>query len=102
MIGDSEVANIVGIISGGLYGGFPKLGGTILGVPILRTIVFWGLYWGSLILGKYHIKVGEFNRRCMTATVPVRYNQGYSVACRVLVRVHPTPFPVFGAKVAES
>ena len=34
---------------------FPKLGGiTILGVPIIRTIVFWGLYWGPLILGDYH------------------------------------------------
>ena len=21
----------------------------------MRTIVFWGLYWGSLILGNYHI-----------------------------------------------
>ena len=29
--------------------------GTILGVTILiRTIVFWGLYWGP-ILGNYHI-----------------------------------------------
>ena len=23
----------------------------MLGVPIARTIVFWGLYWGLLILG---------------------------------------------------
>ena len=29
--------------------GFPKIRGTILGVPIIRTIVFWALYWGSLI-----------------------------------------------------
>ena len=28
--------------------GFPQIRGTILGVPIIRTIVFWGLYWGSL------------------------------------------------------
>ena len=28
---------------------FPKLRGTILGVPIIRTIVFWGLYWGPPI-----------------------------------------------------
>ena len=34
---------------------FPRLRGTILGVPIKRTIVFWGLYWGPLILGNYHI-----------------------------------------------
>ena len=28
--------------------GFPKIRGTILGVPIIRTIVYWGLYWGPL------------------------------------------------------
>ena len=26
-----------------------------MGVPIIRTIVFWGLYWDALILGNYHI-----------------------------------------------
>ena len=36
---------------------FPNIGGTILGVPIRRTIVFWGLYWGSLILGNYQISM---------------------------------------------
>ena len=35
--------------------GFPKFRGTILGVPIIRTIVYWGLYWGTLILGNYHL-----------------------------------------------
>ena len=25
-----------------------------LRVPIIRIIVFWGLYWGPLILGNYH------------------------------------------------
>ena len=30
-------------------GGFPKLGGAFLGVPIIRTIVYLGLYWGPLI-----------------------------------------------------
>ena len=35
--------------------GFPKIRGTILGVPIIRTIVFWGLYWGPLILGMYQM-----------------------------------------------
>ena len=38
-----------------IYRGFPKLGVPFLGVPIIRTIVFWGLYWGTLILGNYHI-----------------------------------------------
>ena len=35
--------------------GFPKIKGTILGIPIIRTIVFRGLYWGPPILGNYHI-----------------------------------------------
>ena len=35
--------------------GFPKIRGTILGVPIVRTLVFLGLYWGPPILGKYQI-----------------------------------------------
>ena len=36
--------------------GCPKIRGTILGVPKIRIIVFWGLYWGPLILGNYHIR----------------------------------------------
>ena len=35
--------------------GFPKIRPTILGVPIIRTVVFWGLYWGPPILGNCHI-----------------------------------------------
>ena len=35
--------------------GFPKIRGTILGVHIIRAIVFWGLSWDLLILGNYHI-----------------------------------------------
>ena len=34
---------------------FPKIRGTFLGVPIIRAIIFWGLYWGPLVLGNYHI-----------------------------------------------
>ena len=26
--------------------------GTILGVPVIRIIVFWSLYWGPLIFGR--------------------------------------------------
>ena len=37
---------------------FPKIRGTLSGIPIIRTIVFWGLYWGPLILGNYHIYLG--------------------------------------------
>ena len=32
-----------------------KIMGTFLGVPIIRTIEYWGLYLGTLILGNYHI-----------------------------------------------
>ena len=39
----------------GGFGGFPKLGVPLLGVPIIRIIVSWGLYWGPLILGNYHL-----------------------------------------------
>ena len=35
--------------------GFPKMRGTFLGVPTIRTRVFWGLYWGSPILRNYQI-----------------------------------------------
>ena len=38
-----------------LLWGFPKNKGTILGVPIIRTIVHWGLYWGPFILGNDHV-----------------------------------------------
>ena len=36
-------------------GAFPKLGGTLLGVPIIRIIKFVGLYWGPPTLGNYMI-----------------------------------------------
>ena len=32
---------------------FPRMVGTLLGVPVVRSIAFWGLCWGSLILGNY-------------------------------------------------
>ena len=31
--------------------GFPKIRDTILGFPITRTMVLWGLYWASLMQG---------------------------------------------------
>ena len=34
---------------------FPRIRGTFLGVPIIGIIIYWGLYWGPLILGNYHI-----------------------------------------------
>ena len=35
--------------------GFPKIRGTFLGVPMIRILVFCGLYWGPPILGNDHI-----------------------------------------------
>ena len=37
--------------------GFLEIRGTSLGALIIRIIVFWGLYWGPLILGNYHIGI---------------------------------------------
>ena len=31
-----------------MYMAFPKIRGTLLKVPLIRTVVFWDLYWGSL------------------------------------------------------
>ena len=35
---------------------FTKIRGTLLGVPIVRIIVFWDLHWGPLILGNYQLE----------------------------------------------
>ena len=32
--------------------------GNLMAVPIRRIIVYWGLYWGPLILGNYHRVLG--------------------------------------------
>ena len=32
--------------------GFTKIRDTFLGAPVIRIVVFWGLYWGLPILGK--------------------------------------------------
>ena len=34
---------------------FPKIRGVLLGFPIIRIIVFWGLCWGPPILGNSHM-----------------------------------------------
>ena len=34
--------------------GFPNIRGTLLGAPIIQTRVYWGLYWGTLILASFH------------------------------------------------
>ena len=36
--------------------GFPKQGLSFWGsLSIVRIIVFWGLYWGPIVFGKYQI-----------------------------------------------
>ena len=35
------------------FAGFPKIRGPILGTPIIRNVVFWGLYWGPPILRNF-------------------------------------------------
>ena len=50
---------------------FPKIRGTLFRVPIIRIIVYWGLYWGPLILGNYHTEMME---KEMEATI-----QGFRV-----------------------
>ena len=37
------------------YLGVSQNRGTFLGVPIIRSIIFWGLYWGTPILGNNHL-----------------------------------------------
>ena len=37
--------------------GFPRMKGTLVGVPIIRTIVYWGLYCALPILENYHMYI---------------------------------------------
>ena len=64
--------------------GFPKIRGTILGVPRIRTIVFWGLYWGPPILGNYRVLFG------------VPHNADYSIWGSKLVSLHVGKLPFGG------
>ena len=41
---DHDLASTLGVVYDPTWG-FPKIGGTLLGVPIIRIIVFWGLHW---------------------------------------------------------
>ena len=35
--------------------GFPKLGVCFWRVLIMRTLIYWGLYWGPPMHGNYHV-----------------------------------------------
>ena len=48
------------------FGDFPTLG-VVLAGPMIRTLVFWGLYWGPPILGKYDF---ESNATRLTRATP--------------------------------
>ena len=58
--------------------GFPKIMGTFLGVPIIRIIVYWGLYWGPLILGNYHM-LGYYGTRMEQDYILLL---GHSILCK--------------------
>ena len=60
-------------VSLGVIWWLPKIMGTFLGVPIIRTIVFWGLYWGAPVLGNYHM-----NMRSMRGLWPLGCGSGSS------------------------
>ena len=76
--------------------------GTFLGVPIIRIIIYWGLYWGPLILGNYHIGAAIVNLynslRCM-------WTEMYAVLDGVkdfeFGLFLPTPHPSSSLKDAE-
>ena len=56
---------------------FPEIIGTFLEVPIIRNIVYWGLYWGPLILGNYHMGI---ERIVGSYDVPCLHRQGPAFA----------------------
>ena len=42
--------------------GFPKLGVPLLGDPYNNGFdIFWGQYWGPILLGNYHVGLGILN-----------------------------------------
>ena len=53
--------------------GFPKIRGTFLGVPILRIIVFWGLYWDPLISGNHYVELSQGKAKIVIRKYPVAF-----------------------------
>ena len=53
--------------------GVSQIKGTILGVPIIRIVVFWGLYWGPPILGNYYIGFPRSIGDCIQVWCRIRY-----------------------------
>ena len=80
---------------------FPKIRGTLLGVPIIRTIVFWGLYWGSQILGNYHI--GEGLKHHFFLVSPICMPWVHSAGATPLpLRFNLQQFPIYWVPVLKS
>ena len=55
--------DFIRVILRNYYLGVSQIRGTIFGVPIVRIILFWGLYWGPPILGNYHFSDPRTARR---------------------------------------
>ena len=67
--------------------GFPKIRGTLLGGPIIRTRVFWGLDWVLSILGSDPLHVyapGSFE---CTPTLSLEQLRSHGVPGPILVRI---------------
>ena len=65
------------VISHKYIQGFPQLRGTIWAVPLMRTSVFWGLYWGPLLFGKPPYMEGR-TKLCFFSN----YHEGILMICR--------------------
>ena len=48
--------------------GFPISRGTLLGVPIIRILVVWSIFWVPPILGNYHIILDRHVVNCTCST----------------------------------
>ena len=71
--GKTVDSNFVGFETNG---GFPKIRGTLLGVPITRIIAFWAPYLGPLIYGKYQIPSNNLYLRgpiCLAPRSTIRW-----------------------------
>ena len=65
--------------------GFPKMRGTILNVLIIKTVIYWGLYWDPPILGNYHIFVGRQDHGWILHRTRVSIRNRISIDCLRLV-----------------
>ena len=68
---------------------FPKSGVPFLGVPIIRIIICWGLYWGPPILGNYHMGgCQNFGPFLGTLHIRCRIILGIQRGTRILTTTH--------------